>query len=272
MLSIFQDFPRQSGNMTEKETHAKRLVLEGRIFSVLKQRYLESLKTFWNTYQIPLNSDYRVVIVERRIHPNLEFILYNAAYFARAWAITIICSDFNQEYIENLVGNKSVQIVPMFQGNPEPDIGKLEYNFLLQTKKFYEALPSEHLLLMEMDTYLRKPIDSTLFQYDYVASVYNWNTSMAGGGLSFRKKSAMLDICENYEHLEMAQDIYACKGMKTLGYKLPTVEEASPFFSESIISDDPLGVHQWWTFYGTETENSELSELFIDTLLTLKME
>jgi hypothetical protein len=272
MLSIFQDFPRKSGNMTDEEKHTKRMVLEDRIFSILKQRYLEPLKTFWNTCEIPLTSEYRVVIVERRIHPNLEFILYNAAYFARSWSITIICSDLNQEYIKHLVRNKSVDIVPMFQGNPEPDIGKLEYNCLLQTKEFYEKFSSEYLLFMEMDTYLRKPIDSTLFQYDYVASVYSWDDSMAGGGLSFRKKSAMLDICENYEQIEKAQDIYACKGMKTLGYKLPTAEEASPFFSESIIYNDPLGVHQWWTFYGIESEDPKVCELFIDTLLTLEME
>jgi hypothetical protein len=189
--------------------------------------------------------------VERRIHPNLEFILYNAAYFARGWSIAIVCSDLNIEYIKEILAHNlgAVHLIQTFQGNPPPEVGKNEYNYLLQSSEFYEALPSENLLMMEMDAYLRKPIPDTIFGYDYVAAPYAWDESMSGGGLSFRKRSKMLEICSRYNIFEPGQDIYACKGMKAIGASVPSFEESMEYFCELCLYEDPIGLHQWWTFF-----------------------
>jgi len=251
MEAVFHDFPELPSELSKENLHKKRLVVEQRIFSILKAKYMAPLKEFWSAYSIPRHSDKCIVIVERRIHPNLEFILYNAAYFARGWSIAIVCSDLNIEYIKGILAHnlEAVHLIQMFKGNPEPEVGKNEYNYLLQTAQFYEALPSENLLMMEMDTYLRKPIPDAIVYYDYVAAPYAWDESMSGGGLSFRKRSKMLEICSTYNIFEPGQDIYACKGMKAIGAFMPSFEESMEYFCESCLYEDTIGLHQWWTFF-----------------------
>jgi hypothetical protein len=269
-MEIFSDFPLALGKMTAEEMHKKRLVMEEHIFALLKAKYLSHLKSWWLSYQVPKESDKSIIIVERRIHPNLEFILYNAAYYARDWAITIVCSDINIEYIRSLLGPNldSVHLIQMFEGNPEPTVGKNEYNYLLQSSEFYEAMQSENLLMMEMDTYLRKPIATDILKYDYVAAPYSWDTSSAGGGLSFRKRSAMLSICSTFTDLCHAQDIYALRGMKSLGYVIPPFDESIQYFCESCHYKDPIGFHQWWTFF---SESQEDANTIFQAYMTLEL-
>ena len=251
MEAVFHDFPGLPCELTKEGLHKKRLVIEERIFTILKAKYLDTLRQFWLSYEVPLESDRCIVIVERRIHPNLEFILYNAAYFARGWSIAIVCSDLNIEYIKGVLGKnlETVHIIQMFQGNPSPEAGKNEYNKLLQSSDFYQALPSESLLMMEMDTYLRKHIPDSILQYDYVAAPYAWDINMSGGGLSFRKRSKMLRVCDEYKESIWAQDIYAFKGMKAIGASIPSFEEGLEYFCESCLYEDPIGLHQWWTYF-----------------------
>ena len=117
------------------------------------------------------------------------------------------------------------------------------------SKEFYESIPYEHLLIVEMDSYLRKPLDESMFQYDYVASPYEWDKESAGGGISYRKKSVMLDICKNYKSNTLMQDCFVLEGIKMLGYKMPKFLIGMKYFCESTFYDDPIGVHQWWTFF-----------------------
>jgi hypothetical protein len=269
-IEIFRDFPKRLDETTEEQRHQKRLILEKRIFTILKIKYLEPLSNFWNSYKVPKISDRCIVIIERRVHPNLEFIIKNAAYFARGWSIAIVCSDINIEYIRQILKHNqdSVYLIQMFQGNLDPAVGKNEYNYLLQSSEFFLALPSENLLLMEMDTYLRKPVPEEILKYDYVASPYKWNESLSGGGLSFRKRTVMLDICLKYSELAPGQDIYACNGIKALGYSRPSFQEEIQYFCESCLYKDPVGFHQWWTFFIlSEQENNH----FYKKYMTLEM-
>ena len=85
--------------------------------------------------------------------------------------------------------------------------------------------------------------------YNYVASPYAWDFEASGGGLSFRKRSVMMNICSIYKQLENAQDIFAYKGIKALGYSMPPFEKGVEYFCESALYEDPIGSHQWWTFF-----------------------
>ena len=259
MEAVFHDFPELPSQLSKENLHKKRLVVEERIYSILKSKYMLTLKEFWSAYTVPRHSDKCIVIVERRIHPNLEFILYNAAYFARGWSIAIVCSDLNIEYIKEILAHNlgAVHLIQTFQGNPPPEVGKNEYNYLLQDSAFYSALPSENLLMMEMDTYLRKPIPDTIFAYDYVAAPYAWDTNIYGGGLSFRKRSKMLEICSKYDLHQSAQDIYASKGMTIIGASVPSFEESFEYFCESCLYEDPIGLHQWWTFFSLNIQEDD---------------
>jgi len=63
--------------------HRCRVELEPFVYSYLKDRYGAALSAHWNACTIPRVSTKAIVIVERRCHPNLEFTLQNAVFFAR---------------------------------------------------------------------------------------------------------------------------------------------------------------------------------------------
>ena len=126
--------------------------------------------------------------------------------------------------------------------------GKTEYNLLLQDLNFWRIFPEENILLVETDCYLRKPIPESILNYDYVASVWPWYPEKpGGGGISFRKRDAMIKICETYSVKEIAQDVYVSDAVEKLGMRFPKCSE-NVYFSEYIMDNAVCGYHQWWTF------------------------
>jgi hypothetical protein len=269
-LSLFDEFPESMGEITDERKHQKRMRLEPLIYDILKLKYLPRLCEAYDAYEVPKNMDKCIVIVERRIHENLFFLLRNITYFAKGWSVCIVCSDVNMEYCKNIAGNNvnNIQFLPLFTGNPEPAVGKKEYNDLLKNADFYRKLNSENLLFVQTDTYLRKPIPDIILSYDYAASPYAWDENLSGGGISFRKRSPMVDICEKMTSNQCDEDVYICNGVRELGYKMPEFMEGITYFSESCLYEDPIGVHQWWTFFMKEMEDAEV---IFDSLLTLEI-
>ena len=269
-IHIFDEFPQSPDELTKEQRHKKRMTVDPMIYDILKHKYGAKLEAFWKSYRTPSDTDSYIVFIERRMHPNLAFVLQNAAYFARGWGIILICSDTNLDYCRMLCVDKGVEIRPLFQGNPEPSIGKAEYNALQQSADFYRSLPGEQWIFLEVDTYLRKPVPVDWKRYDYIAAPYEWDEASFGGGLSFRKKTAMIAICESDIPKDEAADHYLCQGVKALGLQVPPFEEAITYITESCIYEDPVGVHQWWTFFfPRQTEDAE--EIF-RALLNLEID
>lgn len=235
-------------NSEEEILHQKRLIIDPFIFDSLNKLYGARQREFWNaTDTIPYTSDKAIVIVERRCNRNLEFVLHNFAYFARGYAIHIFCSDANLAFIENICGSqlKNIHIETIFDDIGTPEQGKTEYNELLKKKEFWGRFKEEHILTVETDCYLIKPIPDSIYEYDYVASKWNWlPDEPGGGGLSYRKCSIMKKICEMEMPLIAMQDSFASTGVKMLGAKW-----SNSYFTESVYSADCIGMHQWWTFY-----------------------
>jgi hypothetical protein len=256
-IHIFDEFINKEDNDTTR--HEKRIKLEPLIFDILKVKYYNIFDTFWKNNSVIKNTNKSIVIIERRIHENLAFLLRNMFYYAPSWAITVICSDINYNYIKDICTNNlnNITIIPLLKENPEREIARIEYNNILKSYSFYENIPYEHIFIVEMDSYLRKPIDETIFQYDYVAAPYSWDETSSGGGMSYRKRSVMLNICKQYISDIPMQDCYALEGIKTLGYKMPEFMDGITYIAESCFYDDPMGVHQWWTFFRVEDEYAE---------------
>jgi hypothetical protein len=271
-IHIFDEFSQAPDELTTEQRHKKRMALDPMIYDILKAKYGEKLRRFWNEYSVPTSSDSTIVLIERRIHPNLPFLLYNAAYFARGWNIVLICSDVNYEYCKEICEKhtQTIQIRPEFQGNPEPSVGKLEYNNLQKKRELYESLPGDYLLFLEVDCYLRKPIPEEWKQYDLIAAPYEWDENAVGGGFSYRNKKAMIEVCKQYQDDVWAADTYIFKGIKMLGLKVPPFELGITYVAESCLYEDPIGVHQWWTFFfPNQTEGAE--EIF-HSLLSLEID
>jgi len=259
-LSIFDEYSESMNKITKEKKHLKRIHLEPLIYDILKRKYLPILCEFWTHYKVPTDSNKCVILIERRIHENLFFLLRNIAYFAKGWSICIVCSDINLRFCKEISQNnkENIQWIPLFRGNPEPAKGKEEYNSILQSADFYKLFDAENLLFMETDSYLRRQIPEDLLSYDYAASPYQWDENFSGGGISFRKKSAMIHICESLSEKNANQDVYICEGVRKFGYKMPEFMKGITYFSESCLYEDPVGVHQWWTFFTKDLEDAQI--------------
>lgn len=268
-IHIFDEFSQAPDELTNEQRHKKRMALDPLIYDILKQKYGATLEAFWKQHTVPKETDSYLVIIERRIHPNLAFLLSNMAYFARKWGIVIICSDINFEYCKTICAHHgdSIHIFSLMRGNPEPRQGVEEYNTLLKSQSFYESLPGEHHLFFQVDCYLRKPVPEEWKLYDYIAAPYEWDESSVGGGLSYRKKESMIQICKNATIDIHDEDAFIMNGIKSLGYKIPDFDVGITYVAESCLYEDPIGVHQWWTFFfPKQTEDAE--EIF-HSLLSL---
>lgn len=271
-IHIFDEFSQSPDELTLEQRHKKRIALDPLIYDILKTKYSAKLEAFWKGHGVSKHTDSYIVIVERRIHPNFAFTLYNMAYFARQWGIILVCSDVNYEYCKKVCGHlaDSIHILPLLHGNPEPKQGIQEYNRLLKSAAFYESLPGEHYVFFQVDSYLRKPIPKEWKSYDYIAAPYEWNEASVGGGLSYRKKKAMIHVCKETPDDVNDEDAFICKGIRALGYSIPPFELGITYVAESCLYEDPIGVHQWWTFFfPKQTDDAE--EIF-HSLLSMEIE
>ena len=256
-IHIFDEFIDKDLNGSDPQIlHEKRTRLEPFIYDILKTKYYSIFDTFWKNNSIKKNTNKSIVIIERRIHSNLAFLIRNMFYYARDWSMTIICSDTNFSYLKTILTNNSdnVILLPLFEGNPNRDIAINEYNSLLKSSYFYKLLPFEHLLIVQTDTYLRRKIDETIFNYDYVASYFAWDKTSCGGGMSYRKRSSMITICDNFKKEISIEDCFINEGVKMLGYTIPDYKDGLNYICESFYSENPFGLHQWWTFYSIKSD------------------
>lgn len=267
-IHIFDEYPFEEE--TEERIHQKRTHLEPLVFDILKRKYFRFLEEFWQKNSVVKNSNKSIVIVERRIHENLGFLLRNMFYFARDWSITVVCSDINYNYLKTIctTNSENVLLLPLFSGSPDRDTARNEYNDLLKSTKFYESLSFDHLFIVQTDSYLRKPIDETMLDYDYVAAPFIWDNSSAGGGMSYRKKSSMIDICNNYKGDESGEDCFINAGTKALKYKMPEFMKGITYIGESCFYVSPMGVHQWWTYF---TNSFDCKEIIFHNYLKLEV-
>ena len=250
----------KDSNFSEKDTlHQYRLQTEPFIYKALNHIYGEHFHNFWNSTEIPAVADKAIVFVERRCHPNLEFCLKNAAYFARGYAIHIFCSKANAQFVKLICGKQPVHIHEVFDSIGTPEQGKTEYNNLLKTYDFWNSLSEEHILTMETDCYLMRSVDDSMFSYDFVGAKWPWMPEDAGGGgLTYRKNSVMKKICKLTDETLLAcpmQDCFMTLGLKLIEAKVPTYEEAENYFTESEVSQNCMGTHQWWTFMGNHSDD-----------------
>ena len=268
-IHIFDEYKLCPLYLKDEDRCKKRAKLEPLIFDILKQKYSKILQDCYRNYNPPLNGKEKglVLIIERRIHENLQFVLHNAATACPDWRIIIICSDISKEYCEFIAEGKAV-VIPLFKGNPSRLEAINEYNKLLTDPNFYKVFPSENLLIMQTDSYFRKNLPDTILKYDYVGAPFSWDKENMGGGLTFRKRSAMINICSKFKLGDnISEDTFISKGIHELNYSMPSYFEAIPIFGESCIYEEPVAVHQWWTFFYPGIDRAEV---FFNKLLTLQ--
>ena len=164
-----------------------------------------------------------------------------------------ILDNFNQEIFKNKIIMTNMKV---------KNLTIHEYNLLLTSTDFYNKINGENILIFQMDTCL---CSKSLYKiedfldYDYVGSPWinqdsfkyrnledkviheKLENKIGNGGLSFRKKSKMIQHIKTNKYNGEPEDIYFSKS-KIL--KFPTIIEASNFSTEYLVNPNSYGIHR----------------------------
>lgn len=252
--------------------HTYHNIYEQPIFDVLRSKYMDFFKTWWKSYELPLvSSDKCVVMYETRCHPNLEFLIYNLTYYAKGWGLIIYCSKANYTFICDILQHNRYRallyIVRDDEGGKEVrDI----YNDFIKRPVFWNSLPCKYMLLCEIDAYLRRPLPDDVLNYDYICSKWPWHRDLiGGGGISICTIEAMQRICN--ELPELADKIYSHDNWVAEAANQLNFKCNNTYFVEAahFQNNNPIGLHNWWTFIIPHAI-AELSHIY-DNFLTLEL-
>ncbi|UCB46432.1 MAG: hypothetical protein JSV25_03130 [Spirochaetota bacterium] len=198
------------------------------------------------TYRIKYPRDRCAVIVELRKHPHLSYILRNIVYFLdESWGLHIFHGNENEQFVKQIVhGWGDVVLTNLIKNK----YTKEDYSKLLTSKGFWKDIGSEHILIFQTDSILRKRGIEEFLHWDYVGAPWKSDdTPQIGGngGFSLRRRSVMLDILENDKSNipKEPEDIFFCMKLSEGNYNVAPLEVAVRFSVEEIFYPDPVGTH-----------------------------
>ncbi|MEX0595579.1 MAG: DUF5672 family protein, partial [Candidatus Paceibacterota bacterium] len=223
-----------------------------------------------NQVRIVRNQNFHsAVIVEPRLDPLLIKIIdhFLQVLPTQSWNFVVYCGNLNVAMLREVYSNNNrIQLIHL----PINNLTRESYSRLLLYPEFYMSIPAEHFLIFQMDTCLNhKSIGflEKLLNYDYVGAPWKKKIKsltepttinhVGNGGLSLRKKSSMIKVCQmiqntpKYQYLwKHHEDQVICSVLHSRlingVIRMPDPDIAKKFAVESIFYPDPVGIHQAW--------------------------
>jgi hypothetical protein len=235
------------------------------------------LDAFWERASFPVKSSHTILFVERRIHPNTDFVLKNMMYFCPGFSLTIVCSKENEPQIRDILGPrhcKTTKFIIPFDSNPKDvQIAYADNNSLMTNPDFWRQIDAEFALTSQTDNYLLRRLPSVLEGLDYCACYWTWRANVVGGGgLTWRRVSKVIEMCEMRPNSGVAEDCFFSEMCEYVDARRLDFEEGREIFCESYLPDKPIGVHQWWTYAAQEGRDIYEKYLALYTCLDINTE
>lgn len=120
-----------------------------------------------------------------------------------------------------------------------------EYNNLLTSITFWNAIPREHVLIFQHDSELLKEGIDDFLEWDYVGAPWVWQKRKRGGngGLSIRSKSAMIKTIERLLYNPSTDGNEDTYFSKFLVGKMAPQKICRSFSCETIFELNTIGCH-----------------------------
>lgn len=198
---------------------------------------------------------YTALIIEPRRHKALEFVLHN--FFTNLsddWGFVIFHGRNNKEFIEDIIENKLLKYKNRIDKLIQLDIDNLtsvQYNSLCKSSALYKCIDTEILLKFETDSMIlsqNKNLINNYLQYDYVGAPWAWNKRVGNGGLSLRRKSKMIQICDSIESSFHSHEDAYFSYQPSVQLSMPSYEEAQKFSVETVFHEKSFGIHACWKY------------------------
>jgi hypothetical protein len=187
-----------------------------------------------------------VAIVEPRCHKWLQGVLYNMAhvYGGTDVSLFIFHGTTNYQFIQDIIKDwQNVNYVQL----PVTNLNAKEYSKLLTTSSFYQNFKSEHVLIFQTDSLIRRPLDEVYFKYNWCGAPWLAKRMGCGnGGFSLRRVSKMIEICNRYGSSEYNEDMYFDTHLRIGDYPIGELQRG--FSSETIFHPNPCGIHNTFKY------------------------
>jgi len=202
------------------------------------------------------------IMIELRPHIMILPVLTNflSQLPAPDWRIQLWYSKDNKEFVEKqcarLASTGKVELVYMPPLPEQQTRPVYWYNFLVTAPKFWTCSSGDWVIIFQSDTVLcssspYRVVDFMRPDVDFVGAPWTgWNRSGSNGGLSLRRRSAMLDMTLSRPLLlnDLNEDAYFVNTLieRKRGGRtgLLPFEEASKFSVQNFCNGPTFGVHQ----------------------------
>lgn len=176
-------------------------------------------------------SELAAVIVENRPNINLNEVIERHMKFL---------PDYTKLYVINDVPVSNIE----------------DYNKLLTSVEFWHGIKEENILIFQSDSALLRTGIEEFYQWSYVGAPWKFQYNGGNGGLSFRKKSAMLYVLEHFNRKEgVNEDIFFCNCLQACSKNLAPRSVCLQFSCETIYQKGTLGYHAIEKYLSTEEIN-----------------
>ncbi|KAG5186274.1 hypothetical protein JKP88DRAFT_157159 [Tribonema minus] len=204
------------------------------------------------THRNSSENDRVAVIVETRDAFFLPLVIKNAAdKLGNEWNTHIFAPPALLATLRGLFPNCAFTTTKL---HVEPPFTSSKYSALLRRPSFWNAIREETILIFQLDTLFLRGIPKWAEEYDYIGAPCGEVTEdkvVFNGGLSLRKKAAMLRTCGGDDTIceSEPEDVYYTRKLRNHGGKLPSVSTALRFACESLYHEDACGVHGTDKYY-----------------------
>ena len=211
---------------------------------------------------IPAEQENTAIFVATRRSPFSEIAVRNLMYFLDSdWGLELCVAESMMEWATSLVAEwGDVRLHPIL--NPEGLVASVLLNRVMRTEIFWSDLEGDNLMLFDSGSLLRHRLPPEFDEFDFIGSPWHaehvppW-CRVGSGGLSLRKKSAMLDVidsCNTNYWLCDHEDIFysAAMHLSPDRYFLPSPARAAEFSVEQVFHPNPVALHQAWKYQPAE--------------------
>lgn len=218
------------------------------------------------------------VIVEPRPHPMMRPVVDNIMHaLGPEWNLHIFTSVHNKEWLTKIMDPHEYMVNTFNMEN----ITREQYSELLMTPSFWKLIHTDSILIFQTDCIAFQYWDSAFEYYHYVGANYYHPTHILPGiggiqgGLSYRKKSMMLNCLERVPRVSIndfrhqhglepilldgiAEDVYFTHACAMLNARLLEPNMRHYVSIEADYFSIPFGFHGWNHPYFTKEQNVEL--------------
>jgi hypothetical protein len=178
------------------------------------------------------------VIVETRPLPNLKELIENHLKFLPADTKLYV---FGSDYVNLLLSQADFKMKFIYVADR---MSIDEYNKLLTNVDFWEKIEEENILIFQHDSEILRNWDSSFEDFEYLGAPWKFQEHGGNGGLSFRKKSAMLKVLYNKRWLPHFgnEDVFFSNNLY-LTKSIYNKNKCKEFSCESIFQLGTFGIH-----------------------------